>query len=248
MFDLRPALIARCASAEDVQNAVRFARSHDLLVAVRCGGHTYAGHSGCNGGMVIDLRPIDAIEVDPQAQIARVGGGSLLGGMDRATMAHGLATTAGVISHTGIGGLATGGGQGRLQRKFGLTVDNIRAVEVVTADGRLLRASATENPDLYWAVRGGGGNFGIVTKFEMQLHKVDAEVSTFSYTFPIARAPDLMKLYFDFSAAATDELSVSAGLRTSAKGETTVSISGGRCCHRRGARLLHARGVPHPSG
>ena len=227
VFDLRPALIARCASAEDVQNAVRFARSHDLLVAVRCGGHTYAGHSGCNGGMVIDLRPIDAIEVDPQAQIARVGGGSLLGGMDRATMAHGLATTAGVISHTGIGGLATGGGQGRLQRKFGLTIDNIRAVEVVTADGRLLRASAAENPDLYWAVRGGGGNFGIVTKFEMQLHKVDAEVSTFSYTFPIARAQDLMKLYFDFSAAAPDELSVGAGLRTSAKGETTVSISGG---------------------
>ncbi len=227
VFDLRPALIARCASPQDVQNAVRFARGHDLLVAVRCGGHTYAGHSGCNGGMVIDLRPIDGVEVDAKAQVARVGGGSLLGTMDRATMAHGLATTAGVISHTGIGGLATGGGQGRLQRKHGLTIDNIRAVEVVTADGRLLRASASENPDLYWAVRGGGGNFGIVTMFEMQLHAIAPEVSTFSYTFPVARAQDVMKLYFVFSAAAPDELSVSAGLRTSAKGETTVSISGG---------------------
>ena len=226
-FDRHPALIAKCASAADVQSAVQFARSHELLVAVRCGGHSYSGQSSCDGGMVIDLGLFNSVEVDPGARVARVSGGTFLGEMDRATMAHGLATTAGVVSHTGIGGLATGGGQGRLQRKFGLTVDNIRSVEVVTADGRLLRASAAENSDLYWAVRGGGGNFGIVSMFEMQLHQIDPTVTSFSYVFPVGRAKDVMKFYFDFSPAAPDDLSLSAGLRTSDKGETTISISGG---------------------
>lgn len=145
-FDRHPALIAKVASAEDVQNAVRFARAHDLLVAVRCGGHSYMGQSSCDSGLVIDMRAINAVQVDAPGRVARVGGGALLGAMDAATMQHGLATTAGVIAHTGIGGLATGGGQGRLQRNFGMTVDNIRGVEIVTADGRLLKANAFENP------------------------------------------------------------------------------------------------------
>jgi FAD/FMN-containing dehydrogenase len=225
-IDRRPALIAKCASAAEVQSAVQFAKAHDLLTAVRCGGHSYAGYSMCDGGMVIDLSPFNSAEVDVGKKIARVTGGALLGNLDRAGAAHGLATTAGVVSHTGIGGLATGGGQGRLARKFGLTLDNIRGVEIVTADGRLLRANATENPDLYWAVRGGGGNFGVVTTFELQLHELDPTVTSFSYTYPLAQAKDILRLYLDMSANASDDMGLSAGLRSSDKGPTTVSISG----------------------
>ncbi len=225
--NLNPAMIAKVATAEDVQNAVRFARAHDLLVAVRCGGHSYMGQSSCDGGLVIDMRAIGDVQVDAAAKTARVGGGALLGAMDAATMKYGLATTAGVIAHTGIGGLATGGGQGRLQRNFGMTVDNIRGVEVVTADGRLLKANATENADLYWAVRGGGGNFGIVTAFDMQLHAIDPKVTSYNFAFPMSRVKDAMKFYLDFSANAPDSLSVSFGLRSPEKGEATCSISGG---------------------
>jgi len=226
LVDRRPALIAKCTSVADIQASVQFARSHDLLTAVRCGGHSYAGFSMPNGGFVIDLAGVDGVEVDPAKKVAWVSGGARLGNLDRATVPHGLATTAGVVSHTGVGGLATICGQGRLARLHGYTIDNIREVEVLTADGRLLRANAKEHPDLYWGVRGAGGNFGIVTRFEFQLYEFDPTVTTFSYVYPLDRAKDVMKLYFELCERVPHEMSLSAGLTTSDTGETTASLSG----------------------
>jgi hypothetical protein len=225
-FDRKPALIVKVTSTKDVQAAVQFARTHDILTAVRCGGHSYAGYSMVDNGMVIDLKPLNGVTVDPKKRIARVAGGALLGNLDRATAPHKLATTAGVVSHTGVGGLATGGGQGRLARKFGLTIDNNLGVEMVLADGSIVRANPRENPDLYWAVRGGGGNFGIVTDFEFQLHEYDGIITSLSYAFPAEKAKDLMKLFGEMSAKAPPELTMNASLRTSDRGETTCSISG----------------------
>ncbi|MCB2106653.1 MAG: FAD-binding oxidoreductase [Rhodobacteraceae bacterium] len=225
-FDRKPALIVKTASAKDVQAAVQFARAHDILTAVRCGGHSYSGFSMVDDGMVIDLKAINGVTVDTAKQTAHVAGGALLGNLDRATLPHKLATTAGVVSHTGVGGLATGGGQGRLGRKFGLTIDNMLGVEMVLADGSIVRANATENPDLFWAVRGGGGNFGIVTDFEFQLHEYDGVITSLSYTFPGSKARDVMNVYAEISANAPLELTVSGSLRTSDRGETTCIVSG----------------------
>src|SRR6187399_1090918 len=176
MADRRPRLIARCTSADDVAAAVRFGRTHDLELGVRCGGHGILGFAVPEQGLMIDLTPMGEVRVDPETRRAYVGGGALLGTLDRATEPHGLATTAGNISHTGVGGLTLGGGMGWLGRQLGLSCDNVETFTVVTANGETVRASATEHPDLYWGLRGGGGNFGVVTEFVFRLHPISHEV------------------------------------------------------------------------
>jgi FAD/FMN-containing dehydrogenase len=205
-IDKHPALIAQCTGAADVQYAVDFARSNDLLLAVKCGGHSFSGKGTCDGGLMIDLSRLRGARVNPASRTAWVDGGSLLGQMDHETAAFGLVTTAGTVSHTGIGGLTLGGGYGRLGRRFGLTLDNVKGVEIVTADGRFRRANGEENPDLYWAVRGGGGNFGVVTSFEMQLHPFDRSVIAGRLVFPLPRARDVLEVYAEFTEDAPREL------------------------------------------
>ncbi|HEY5200993.1 MAG TPA: FAD-binding oxidoreductase [Acidothermaceae bacterium] len=189
MHDRRPAIIAKCTSVDDVVAAIAYARSQGLLVAVRGGGHSLPGLSVCDDGIVVDLRLMNAISVDPVANRAVVQAGALLGEVDRATQQHGLVVPAGVISHTGVAGLTLGGGVGRLMRRFGLTVDSLVSADIVTADGQQLTASADENADLFWALRGGGGNFGVVTSFEFALHELSelAVLSAF-HTFDDAHA------------------------------------------------------------
>jgi FAD/FMN-containing dehydrogenase len=207
-FDRKPALIARCAGAADVTRAVSFARAHELLTAVRGGGHSLSGQSVCDGGLMIDLSPMGSIRIDPLARTARVEPGVLLGQFDREAQAFGLATTAGTVSHTGAAGLTLGGGFGRLGRKYGLACDNLTAVDLITADGRFLRASAKDNPDLFWALRGGGGNFGIATSFEYGLHTVGPTVFGGKLVYPFAGARELLRSFADFDAHAPDELYV----------------------------------------
>jgi len=205
-FDKHPALIAQPSGVADVQAAVAFARANNLLVAVKCGGHSASGQSSCDRGMQIDLSKFRGVRVDPRARRAWVEGGTLLGEVDHECMAHGLVAPLGTVSHTGVGGLTTGGGFGRLVRRFGMSIDNLESVELVTADGQLRHASAKENPDLFWAVRGGGGNFGIVVNFEFRLHPMQREVVAGMVRFPIARAKDLLSMYADYVATAPDEL------------------------------------------
>lgn len=210
MIDKYPALIVRPQDSKDVIAAVNFAREHNLLISVRGGGHNVAGHATNDGGIVIDLSAMKKIEVDPEKRIARAEGGVTWGELDAATQAHGLATPGGVFSKTGIAGLTLGGGFGWLRNRYGLSCDNLIAAEVVTADGRLVRASATENPDLLWGLRGGGGNFGIVTSFEYQLHPLGPDVM-FVFAFHDGKTVEDMKralrFYRDFSATAPDEVS-----------------------------------------
>jgi hypothetical protein len=206
-FDKRPALIVQATGAADIQTAVNFARENDgLLLAVKCGGHSYSGVSTCDLGLMIDLSPFRAVRVDPYARTARVTGGSLLGQVDHEAVAHGLVTPMGTVSHTGVGGLVTGGGFGRLARRFGLSVDNLLSVDVVGADGELRFASADENPDLFWGVRGGGGNFGVVTSFEFRLHPMQRQVLGGSILYPISRASEVLNLFGEYGPAAPDEL------------------------------------------
>lgn len=208
MIDRRPAFIVRCAGAGDVIAAVNFARTHSLLVAVKGGGHSVSGASVCNGGMMIDLSLMRGVRVDPVTRTARAESGATWHDLDFETQAFGLAVTGGQISHTGIAGLTLGGGLGNLQRKLGATVDSLLSADIVTADGRLLTASATENADLFWGIRGGGGNFGIVTSFEYQLHPVGPLVVGGIAGFEIARAREVMAFYRDFAANAPDELTL----------------------------------------
>jgi len=207
-----PALIVQPRGVADIRNAVDFARESKLLVAVKCGGHSHSGKSTCDGGMMIDLSLLRGVRVDPKTRIAYVPGGSLLGDMDHETMALGLVTTAGTVSHTGVGGLTLGGGFGRVARRYGLAIDNLRAVDVVTADGQLRHASAEENPDLFWAVRGGGGNFGVVTSFEFQLHTMQREVIGGDILFPLNQSRQLLEFHAEYQATAPDELFFGASL------------------------------------
>jgi FAD/FMN-containing dehydrogenase len=224
VIDKRPALIARCAGAADVLAAVTFARDHDLLVSVRGGGHSVAGKAVCNGGLMIDLARMKEIQINPVTRTARVAGGALLGDLDRATQVFGLATTAGVVTHTGVAGLTLGGGVGRLAHKYGLACDNLLSVELVTAEGRVLTASATENPDLFWGIRGGGGNFGIVTTFEFRLHAVGPQVLGGTVMYPLAQARTALKFYYEYSQTAPDEVSTDAFLLTLPNGEQAFAI------------------------
>jgi FAD/FMN-containing dehydrogenase len=204
--DRRPRLIARCIGTSDVVAAVRLARDRGLAIAIRGGGHNVAGTAVCDDGVVIDLSAMRAVRVDPGSRRAWVQGGALWGDVDHETQAHGLATTGGIVSHTGVAGLTLGGGVGWLMRKHGLTVDNLLAADVVTADGKLLRASEDEHPDLFWALRGGGGNFGVVTSFEFRLHPVGPTVLAGPILWDAADAGEVLRFYRDFVRDAPDEL------------------------------------------
>ena len=211
MFDRRPAIVVRPRGADDVIAALRFAREEELLVAVRCGGHSIPGLSTCDDGIVIDLSAMRGASADPERRTARVNGGALLAELDDAAQAHGLVCPVGVVSHTGVAGLTLGGGMGRLQRKFGLTIDNLASVELVTADGRRVRASEDEHPELFWGMRGAGPNFGIVTEFEYRLHALDHPITFGTVTHPVERARDLAGLFRELAESGPDELFLSFG-------------------------------------
>jgi hypothetical protein len=211
-IDRRPALIARCAGADDVVAAVRFARERDLLVSVRGGGHAVAGHAVCDGGVMIDLSLMKAVRVDPESRTARASGGVLWSEFDRATQRYALATTGGIISHTGIGGLTLGGGLGHLMRKHGLSVDNLRSVDFVTADAEEIHVDAESEPELFWGLRGGGGNFGIATTLEYQLHAVGPMVLGGPIFWTIDDAADVLRYLGEIADKAPDELGITISL------------------------------------
>jgi FAD/FMN-containing dehydrogenase len=213
MVDRRPGIIAQCATPPDVVEALNFARSHDLLLSVRGAGHNIAGNAVCDGGMTISFSKMSGVRVDPKKRRAWVEPGATLGQLDAATQKFGLATPVGINSTTGIAGLTLGGGFGWLSRKFGLTIDNLRSAEVVTASGKRVRASTDENADLFWGLRGGGGNFGIVTSFELELHPVGPQILSGLIVHPLAAGRDLLRFYRDFVAKAPDELAVWGVLR-----------------------------------
>jgi FAD/FMN-containing dehydrogenase len=213
MIDKRPAMVVRCAGVADVMEAVAFARNHDLRLAVKGGGHNIAGNALCEDGLMIDLSPMRSVRIDREARRAYVEGGALLRDFDHEAQAFGMATPLGINSTTGVGGLTLGGGFGWLSRKHGLTVDNLLSADVVTADGRFLRTSATENPDLFWALRGGGGNFGVVTGFEFRLHEVGPQVTAGLIVFPFDQAKQVLTGYRDLVTALDDDVNIWAVLR-----------------------------------
>jgi FAD/FMN-containing dehydrogenase len=214
-IDRRPALIVRPTSTDDVVTAVRFGREQELDIAVKSGGHSIPGHSTCDGGIVIDLSGMRGAQVDPERRTAQVGGGALLAELDEAAQGFGLVCPVGVVSHTGVAGLTLGGGMGRLQRKFGLTIDNLLSVSLVTADGRVVRASEDENPELFWGLRGAGANFGIATSFEFRLHPLEGPITYGSAAFRPEQTPDVAAAFRDLSENGPDELWVSLGIGAS---------------------------------
>jgi hypothetical protein len=218
MIDRRPAIVARPAAADDAATAIRFAREHDLPLAVKGGGHSIPGFSTCDDGVVIDLSLMRGARVDADRRTAEVNAGALLGELDEAGQAVGLVCPVGVVSHTGVAGLTLGGGMGRLQRKFGLTIDNLLSVDLVTADGRLVRASDDEEPDLFWGLRGAGANFGVATSFRFRLHPMDGAITFGSVVHPIERARELAQLYGELTERGPDEL----------WGSFTLGLDGGR--------------------
>jgi FAD/FMN-containing dehydrogenase len=209
MIDRHPALVARCTGVADVMAAIRFAREHDLELAVRCGGHSMGGFSTTEGGLLLDLGGLRGVRVDPEARTARVAGGSLLRDLDHEAQAFGLATPVGVVGHTGVGGLTLGGGMGRLQRRYGFTVDNLLSVDLVTADSSLVHVSEEENPDLFWGIRGAGPNFGVVTSFEFRCHRVGPGVVQGWLTYPIDRAQEIVPLFRELASSAPQEMFLS---------------------------------------
>jgi FAD/FMN-containing dehydrogenase len=213
MIDRRPGLILRCLGSADVMAGVTFARQHNVAISIKGGGHNIAGLAVCDGGLMLDMSRARGVWVDRQARTAHAQAGCLLGDVDRETQLHGLAATLGFVSNTGIAGLTVGGGFGYLTRRFGWTCDTVRSMDVVTADGRLVRASESENPDLFWGLRGGGGNFGIVTSFEFELNAVGPEILGGAMAWPAAEAPRVLDLFRELTTNAPPELTVVAGLR-----------------------------------
>src|SRR5919199_1197910 len=223
MIDRRPTLIARCAGVADVMASVQFARDQQLLVSVRCGGHGVPGFSVCDGGLMIDLSTMRGVRVDAKRQTVRAEGGVTWGDFDHETQAFGLATTGGITRPTGIAGLTLGGGPGFLMRKYGLACDNLLSVDLVTAEGRLLTASADEHADLFWGLRGGGGNFGIATSFEYRLHQVGPVLGGM-LIYPLSRAKEIFRIYRDVTSAAPDDLNMDAILATLPDGTQAAAV------------------------
>ncbi|MDH3612842.1 MAG: FAD-binding oxidoreductase [Gammaproteobacteria bacterium] len=222
MHDRRPALIARCMNSEDVSNAITFAREREMLTAVRGGGHSWPGKSVADDGIMIDLSLMNTVAADPETSRAHARGGALLNALDAAALEHGLVTTAGVVSHTGVGGFTLGGGMGRLNRKYGLAVDNLRSAEIVTADGQIRRVSDEQDADLFWAIRGGGGNFGVVTEFEFQLHPFERNVLSGSIIWPVTQARDVLEFYGEWYQGLSDELYVGPAMATGSDGAGVI--------------------------
>ena len=225
MVDRRPALIARCSSVADVAAAIRYGRGRGLEIGVRCGGHSILGHGVPDGGLMIDLSPMGGVSVDPERRTATVQGGALLGALDRASIPHGLATTAGNVSHTGVGGLTLGGGMGWLAREHGLSCDNVIGFDVVTADGELVRADAEHEPELFWGLRGGGGNFGVVTGFDFALHPSTDQALVVELFQPLDRAEPVLRGWRDLAATAPRTATMTAWVGTNENDEP-VAMTG----------------------